>query len=41
MSWMSHPYLLLGPLIVMVPLTVAFFYLGLAIADATDPKSHR
>lgn len=41
MAWMSHPYLLLGPLIVMVPLTVAFFYLGLAIADATDPKSHR
>ncbi len=41
MSWMEHPYLLLGPLIVMVPLTVAFFYLGLAIADATDPKSHR
>ena len=41
MAWMEHPYLLLGPLIVMVPLTVAFFYLGLAIADATDPKSHR
>ncbi|MPN06967.1 Oligopeptide transport system permease protein OppC [bioreactor metagenome] len=40
-AWMSHPYLLLGPMIVMVPLTIAFFYLGLAISDATDPKSHR
>ena len=40
-AWLDHPYLLIGPLIVMVPLTVAFFYLGLALADATDPKSHR
>lgn len=40
-SWMTHPYLLLGPMIVMVPLTIAFFYLGLALSDATDPKSHR
>ncbi|MDR0934906.1 MAG: ABC transporter permease [Erysipelotrichaceae bacterium] len=40
-SWMSHPYLLLGPMIVMVPLTIAFFYLGLALSDATDPKTHR
>lgn len=40
-AWIDHPYLLMGPLIVMVPLTVCFFYLGLAISDATDPKSHR
>jgi len=26
---------------VLVPLTVTFFYLGLALADATDPKNHR
>ncbi|MDY0177883.1 MAG: ABC transporter permease [Erysipelotrichia bacterium] len=40
-AWMNHPYLLLGPMIVMVPLTIAFFYLGLALSDATDPKTHR
>ena len=40
-AWMSHPYLLLGPMIVMVPLTIAFFYIGLALSDATDPKTHR
>ena len=41
LAWMDHPYLMLGPLVVMIPLTVAFFYLGLALSDATDPKSHR
>ena len=40
-TWMSHPYLLITPLLVMGPLTIAFFYFGLALADATDPKSHR
>lgn len=40
-TWMSHPYLLITPLLVMGPLTITFFYLGLALADATDPKSHR
>ena len=40
-TWMEYPYLLVGPLLVMGPLTVTFFYLGLALADATDPKSHR
>ena len=40
-TWMSHPYLLFAPLMVMGPLTITFFYLGLALADATDPKSHR
>ena len=39
--WISNPYLLLAPMVVMAPLTIAFFYLGLALADATDPKSHR
>lgn len=39
--WTAHPYLLLGPMVVMAPLTICFFYLGLALADATDPKTHR
>ena len=39
--WMSNPYLLLAPLVVMAPLTICFFYLGMALADATDPKTHR
>ena len=41
LSWMQHPYLLIAPMVVMAPLTITFFYLGLALADATDPKSHR
>ena len=41
LNWMNYPYLLLAPMIVMAPLTITFFYLGLALADATDPKSHR
>lgn len=39
--WNSHPYLLIAPMIVMVPMTIAFFYIGLILADATDPKNHR
>ncbi len=39
-AFLSHPYLLLGPFIVIIPLTVGFFYLGLALSDATDPRSH-
>lgn len=40
-TWMENPYLLIAPLVVMAPLTVCFFYLGLALSDATDPKTHR
>ncbi len=35
------PYTLIIPSIVMILMTVAFFYFGLALADATDPKRHR
>ena len=41
LTWAQYPYLLLAPMMVMAPLTITFFYLGLALADATDPKSHR
>ena len=41
LNWMQHPYLLIAPMMVMAPLTITFFYLGLALADATDPKRHR
>lgn len=40
-EWMTYPYLLIAPMIVLVPLTVSFFYIGLVLADATDPKNHR
>ena len=40
-EWIQNPNLLIVPLIVMVPLTISFFYIGLALADATDPKNHR
>ncbi len=40
-AFMSHPYLLIGPLIVIVLLTVSFFVFGLALSDACDPKTHR
>ena len=41
LNWATYPYLLIAPMMVMAPLTITFFYLGLALADATDPKSHR
>ena len=42
-DWMApkHFYLLLVPMIVLVPLTISFFYLGLVLSDCTDPKNHR
>ncbi|NMV82257.1 MAG: ABC transporter permease [Erysipelotrichia bacterium] len=40
-EWMVYPYLLIAPMVVLVPLTITFFYIGLALADATDPKNHR
>ena len=40
-AWSEHPHILFAPMVVMVPLTICFFYLGLALADATDPKNHR
>lgn len=40
-EWTVYPYLLIVPLIVIVPLTITFFYIGLVLADATDPKNHR
>lgn len=35
------PYTLFFPALVMILLTISFFYFGLALADATDPKRHR
>ena len=40
-EWFDNLNLLIVPLIVMIPLTISFFYIGLALADATDPKNHR
>lgn len=40
-NWQKYPHLILAPMVVMVPLTIAFFYFGLVLADATDPKTHR
>lgn len=37
----SYPHTLFIPAVVMILLTVAFFYFGMAVADATDPKRHR
>lgn len=40
-TWMTAPYLIIAPMVVMAPLTITFFYLGMALADATDPRTHR
>ena len=37
----SYQHTLFFPAIIMILLTVAFFYFGMAVADATDPKKHR
>ncbi|MDR1697786.1 MAG: ABC transporter permease [Erysipelotrichaceae bacterium] len=39
--WLTNWYLLLAPLVVLVPLTISFYYIGFALADATDPRTHR
>ena len=35
------PHTIIIPSIVMILITLSFFYFGLALADATDPKKHR
>jgi len=40
-QWMEKPWVILCPAAVIVGMTVAFFTLGLDLADATDPRNHR
>ena len=40
-QWMEKPWVIICPALVIVGMTVAFFTLGLDLADATDPKNHR
>lgn len=40
-DYLSHPHVLIFPTIILMVITIAFFYFGLAMADATDPKTHR
>lgn len=40
-DWVQYPWLLIAPLIVLAPLTICFYYLGIALADASDPRRHR
>lgn len=40
-DWMQHPWIIIAPLLVLAPITICFYYLGIAIADASDPKRHR
>ncbi len=39
-DYTAYPHTLLFPALIMMIITVAFFYFGLALADATDPKTH-
>ena len=41
MANFSRIHTLVIPSVVMILLTLSFFYFGLALADATDPKRHR
>lgn len=40
-SWMSHPWELLWPTVILGLITISFYLLGLALSDALDPRSHR
>lgn len=40
-DWMTHPHVMLLPALVVIILTVAFYYIGFSLADATDPRTHR
>ena len=39
-QYVNYPHTLFFPAIVLMIITIAFFYFGLALADATDPKTH-
>ncbi len=40
-KWMEKPWVILYPALVIISITVAFFTLGIDLADATDPRNHR
>ena len=40
-DWIEYPWLIIAPLVVLIPITVCFFYLGIALSDSSDPKRHR
>lgn len=40
-DWLTHPHVMLFPSMVIIILTVAFYYIGFSLADATDPRTHR
>lgn len=40
-DWMAYPFTMLIPSAVVILLTVAFYYIGFSLADATDPRNHR
>lgn len=40
-DWMTYPYTMLLPSMVVIVLTIAFYYIGFSLADATDPRNHR
>lgn len=40
-EWMQNLHVMLFPSGVVIILTVAFYYIGFSLADATDPRTHR
>lgn len=40
-QWIEKPWVIICPALVIVGMTVAFFTLGIDLADATDPRNHR
>ncbi len=40
-GWLSHPHVMLIPSMVIIIMTVSFYYIGFSLADATDPRMHR
>ena len=40
-KWMEKPWVIILPSAVIISITVAFFTLGIDLADATDPRNHR
>lgn len=40
-NWTVSPHIVMLPALVTILITVTFYYIGFAMADASDPKSHR
>lgn len=40
-NWINSPHIVLMPALITILITVTFYYIGFALSDASDPRTHR